>query len=127
MLLTTLQSKVSQEKLKYIVIMLFFSGYASPPPIGFDKVVEKVIVDASVNSALLNNSLPVRQPRYGSSEFKQFFIILSRALLFSRRDWVSFFIKNNSKQIYCFVLLDFDVPAIICSYSCRVFNWGLIF
>lgn len=29
-----------------------------------------------------------QQPRYGTSELQQFFIILRRALLFSRRDWV---------------------------------------
>lgn len=28
------------------------------------------------------------QPRYGNSELNQFFIILKRTLLFSRRDWV---------------------------------------
>lgn len=42
-----------------------------------------------VTSTLLENAIPVKQPRYGNSELQQFFIILRRALLFSRRDWVS--------------------------------------
>lgn len=43
----------------------------------------------NVDTSLLDNSLSVKQPRYGNSEIKQFFIILKRTLLFSRRDWVS--------------------------------------
>lgn len=44
-----------------------------------------------VNSTLLENAIPVKQPRYGNTELQQFFIILRRSLLFSRRDWVSSF------------------------------------
>lgn len=42
----------------------------------------------SATTALLEDSLPLRQKRYGTSEFKQFWIVLKRTLLFSRRDWV---------------------------------------
>lgn len=52
------------------------------PPVDVEK-------QENVDSALLDTSLPVKQPRYGNSEIKQFFIILKRTLLFSRRDWVS--------------------------------------
>lgn len=51
----------------------------------------KDVEKANVNSALLTNVAMVKQPRYGNSEMQQFFIILKRALLFSRRDWVSKF------------------------------------
>ncbi|XP_023026989.1 ATP-binding cassette sub-family G member 1 [Leptinotarsa decemlineata] len=47
----------------------------------------------NVNSALLNNAMPVKQPRYGNSEFQQFFIILKRALLFSMRDWTLMYLR----------------------------------
>lgn len=52
-------------------------------------IVDKDIEKANVDTALLGSSEPVKQPRYGTSEFNQFLVILSRALLFSRRDWVS--------------------------------------
>lgn len=64
-------------------IPIFLSDMPVPPPIT-TQYPEKVNAD----TALLENTIPVRQPRYGNSEFQQFFIILSRALLFSRRDWV---------------------------------------
>lgn len=37
---------------------------------------------------LLKNGLPSSQRRYATSEFVQFWIVLKRTLLFSRRDWV---------------------------------------
>lgn len=41
------------------------------------------------DSTLLEQDLKTtQQPRYGTSEFRQFLIILKRALLFSKRDWV---------------------------------------
>lgn len=51
--------------------------------------VEKDVEKETADSALLDNALPIDQPRYGNTELQQFFIILKRALLFSRRDWVS--------------------------------------
>lgn len=42
----------------------------------------------NVQTALLENVSLEPQPRYGNSEINQFFIILGRTLLFSRRDWV---------------------------------------
>lgn len=38
--------------------------------------------------SLLKNGLPSKQQRYATSEFSQFWIVLKRTLLFSRRDWV---------------------------------------
>lgn len=38
--------------------------------------------------ALLDDSIVVTPERYPTSEWMQFYIILKRALLFSRRDWV---------------------------------------
>jgi len=40
---------------------------------------------------LLKNGLPSSQQRYATSEFAQFWIVLRRTLLFSRRDWVCFY------------------------------------
>lgn len=42
----------------------------------------------NANVALLDESIAVTPERYPTSELLQFYIILKRALLFSRRDWV---------------------------------------
>lgn len=65
-----------------------------------EKTVKDNVGDANYEKdnaadALLNESETTKQPRYGNSEIQQFFIVLKRALLFSRRDWVSNFCKNN--------------------------------
>lgn len=65
----------------YLLLYMIYLLLAAVVPIEGDKV-------ENVDSALLDTSLPIKQPRYGNSEFRQFFIILKRALLFSRRDWV---------------------------------------
>lgn len=60
-----------------------------------DKVIKENVGDGEVDKenvedALLDEGVPAtKQPRYGNSEIQQFFIVLNRALLFSRRDWVS--------------------------------------
>jgi hypothetical protein len=53
-------------------------------------VVISVDIDKkdNTNVALLDESIIVTSERYPISEFSQFYIILKRALLFSRRDWV---------------------------------------
>ncbi|KAJ3631279.1 hypothetical protein MTP99_012417 [Tenebrio molitor] len=74
----------------------------NPPPLaplGYEKV--------NVDTALLENSIPVRQPRYGNSEFQQFFIILSRALLFSRRDWTLMYLR-----LFAHILVGFLIGAL---------------
>nr|CAH7713121.1 unnamed protein product [Callosobruchus chinensis] len=67
------------------------------------KDVEKV----DVSSALLENSIPVKQPRYGNSELQQFFIILKRALLFSRRDWTLMYLR-----LFAHILVGFLIGAL---------------
>lgn len=54
-----------------------------------DTVGDVNIEKDNADAALLNESEATKQPRYGNSEIQQFFIVLKRALLFSRRDWVS--------------------------------------
>lgn len=39
--------------------------------------------------ALLDDTIVVAPERYPTSEYRQFWIVLKRTLLFSRRDWVS--------------------------------------
>lgn len=56
----------------------------------------KDVEKPNVESALLDNPVNVKQPRYGNSELQQFFIVLKRALLFSRRDWVRSSTINSS-------------------------------
>ena len=54
----------------------------------------------NVNTSLLDETLVVTPERYPTSEFTQFWIVLKRTLLFSRRDWVGIqfeqlFAKHN--------------------------------
>ena len=51
-------------------------------------VESEKLSDNPSTALLLDNDLGVNPKRYATSEFKQFWIILKRALLFSRRDWV---------------------------------------
>lgn len=44
--------------------------------------------NAEEADTLLKNGLPCSQQRYATSEWTQFWIVLKRTLLFSRRDWV---------------------------------------
>ncbi|XP_018319945.1 ATP-binding cassette sub-family G member 4 isoform X2 [Agrilus planipennis] len=48
--------------------------------------------NTNVETSLLEETI-VQQPRYGNSELNQFFIILKRALLFSRRDWTLMYLR----------------------------------
>lgn len=45
----------------------------------------------NVETALLDETMAVTPTRYPTSELKQFWVVLKRTLLFSRRDWVSNF------------------------------------
>ncbi|KAI2474082.1 ATP-binding cassette subfamily G member 4 [Diabrotica virgifera virgifera] len=67
----------------------------------------KDVEKANVDSALLNTSVVVKQPRYGNSEFQQFFIILKRALLFSRRDWTLMYLR-----LFAHILVGFLIGAL---------------
>jgi hypothetical protein len=80
----------------------------------------------TVTSSLLNPSVDVKESskRYETSELHQFWIILKRALLFSRRDWVSLSAPNSVIGFHLSTLLsDFDVPAFVCPYFGWIFDW----
>ncbi|XP_044747965.1 ATP-binding cassette sub-family G member 4 isoform X1 [Coccinella septempunctata] len=79
---------------------------SSQPAYGFnenvllEKKVDKSVApianekeNATVETTLLDEVVPKNQPRYGNSELQQFFIILNRALLFSRRDWTLMYLR----------------------------------
>lgn len=55
-----------------------------------DAVAISVDTDKKDNASvtLLEDSIAVTPERYPTSEWMQFYIILRRAFLFSRRDWV---------------------------------------
>ncbi|CAH1173556.1 unnamed protein product [Phaedon cochleariae] len=65
------------------------------------------IEKANVDSALLDYSAHWKQPRYGNSELQQFFIILRRALLFSRRDWTLMYLR-----LFAHLLVGFLIGAL---------------
>ncbi|XP_014213278.1 ATP-binding cassette sub-family G member 4 [Copidosoma floridanum] len=47
----------------------------------------------NVTTSLLDDSLEATPERYPTSEFKQFWIVLKRTLLFSRRDWTLMYLR----------------------------------
>lgn len=53
----------------------------------------------NVTTTLLENALPSSQRRYATSELTQFFIVLKRTLLFSRRDWVSYTVPYLNQHL----------------------------
>lgn len=74
----------------------------------------------NIDSALLDNSLSVKQPRYGNSEWKQFFIILKRTLLFSRRDWVSL---KSLFRFYYLITNEFFFFRLLCICDYLLIYW----
>lgn len=82
------------------------------------------------NAALLAapGEIPISPQRYPTSEFHQFWIVLKRTLLFSRRDWVGFLINGNQFSelfmlIHALLFSDINVPPIICSHIGRISDW----
>lgn len=49
--------------------------------------------DNDPSKALLNSSALISKKRYATSEWRQFWIVLNRALLFSRRDWTLMYLR----------------------------------
>lgn len=67
-----------------------------PPADGVVIPIEPLTMDsekAGVNSVLIDGSFPKSQKRYGTSELNQFWIVLKRTLLFSRRDWTLMYLR----------------------------------
>lgn len=60
-----------------------------------------------VTSTLLDDSLPTSQKRYGTSELNQFWIVLKRTLLFSRRDWTLMYLR-----LFAHILVGFLIGAL---------------
>ncbi|XP_073989093.1 ATP-binding cassette sub-family G member 4 isoform X2 [Rhodnius prolixus] len=60
-----------------------------------------------VTSTLLDKSLTADQKRYGTSEWNQFWIVLKRTLLFSRRDWTLMYLR-----LFAHILVGFLIGAL---------------
>lgn len=61
----------------------------------------------SATTALLDTGLPNSTKRYGTSEWKQFWIVLQRTLLFSRRDWTLMYLR-----LFAHILVGFLIGAL---------------
>ncbi|XP_035721419.1 ATP-binding cassette sub-family G member 4-like isoform X1 [Vespa mandarinia] len=61
----------------------------------------------NVNAALLDNTIIVTPERYPTSEFVQFWIVLKRTLLFSRRDWTLMYLR-----LFAHILVGFLISAL---------------
>lgn len=64
---------------------------------------------SNAETPFLESSLPnlAVQKRYGNSEFNQFFIILKRTLLFSRRDWTLMYLR-----LFAHILVGFLIGGL---------------
>ncbi|XP_011340915.1 ATP-binding cassette sub-family G member 4 isoform X2 [Ooceraea biroi] len=58
----------------------------------------------NVNVALLDDSIVVTPERYPTSEWTQFYIVLKRALLFSRRDWTLMYLRLFAHLLVAFLI-----------------------
>jgi hypothetical protein len=72
-----------------VIFIADATGGAVPPSvvIPVDLTVSEKASD-NVRTALLDTGFVASPRRYPISEFTQFWIVLKRTLLFSRRDWV---------------------------------------
>ncbi|KAL2732543.1 ATP-binding cassette sub-family G member 1 isoform X1 [Vespula maculifrons] len=61
----------------------------------------------NVKTALLDNTIIVTPERYPISEIVQFWIVLKRALLFSRRDWTLMYLR-----LFAHILVGFLISAL---------------
>lgn len=87
--------------------------------------------EPDTNTALLCEETGNLSPeRYPTSEFHQFWVVLKRTLLFSRRDWVSFLSVNYiglSNYFNAFYLNpDTHVLAIVCSCVGWSLDWSIV-
>uniref|UniRef100_A0A8D8ZVH1 ATP-binding cassette sub-family G member 1 n=1 Tax=Cacopsylla melanoneura TaxID=428564 RepID=A0A8D8ZVH1_9HEMI len=80
---------------------------SSPVVISVDLSGEADKDKDQVTTALLENALPSGQRRYATSELKQFFIVLKRTLLFSRRDWTLMYLR-----LFAHILVGFLIGAL---------------
>ncbi|XP_020294982.1 ATP-binding cassette sub-family G member 4 isoform X2 [Pseudomyrmex gracilis] len=94
---SNLEEKFSEEKLTEIANGKLITSYTANDITkeAMDIAIPIDTLDKKDNAdmALLEDSIAVTPERYPVSEFKQFFIILKRALLFSRRDWTLMYLR----------------------------------
>ncbi|XP_025986553.1 ATP-binding cassette sub-family G member 1 isoform X2 [Solenopsis invicta] len=94
--ISNLEEKFSEEKSNEISNGKLIPSYATND-IAKQALDVAISVDSdkkdNANIALLDESIVVTPERYPISEFKQFYIILKRALLFSRRDWTLMYLR----------------------------------
>lgn len=79
-------------------------------------------------TALLSEEAGKLSPeRYPTSEFHQFWVVLKRTLLFSRRDWVSWlFVVALKFLLISALFLDAHVPSVVCSRLGWILDWRLV-
>ncbi|XP_011252163.1 ATP-binding cassette sub-family G member 4 isoform X2 [Camponotus floridanus] len=91
-----LEEKFAEQKLNEISNEKLISGYAMND-IAKQAMEVAIPVDSdkkdNASMALLDESIAITPERYPTSEWLQFYIILKRALLFSRRDWTLMYLR----------------------------------
>lgn len=74
---------------------------------GVDDSLELKVEEPSNTTALLNDEVILSPERYPTSEFHQFWTVLKRTLLFSRRDWTLMYLR-----LFAHVLVGFLIGAL---------------
>lgn len=70
-------------------------------------VLQMDIKQDNVDVALLDNGLAISPERYPTSEWLQFWVVLKRTLLFSRRDWTLMYLR-----LFAHILVGFLIGAL---------------
>ncbi|KAH0951022.1 hypothetical protein HN011_009710 [Eciton burchellii] len=106
--ISNLEEKFPQDRQNEISNGKFISDYATND-IAKQNVTIPIETDKkdNANVALLDDSITVTPERYPISEWAQFYIILKRALLFSRRDWTLMYLR-----LFAHILVAFLISAL---------------
>lgn len=92
--ISNLQEKFQEDKAKEInnkgIIPVFATNDIAKQEVAIPMDVEK---KDNADVALLDDSIVVTPERYPTSECQQFWIVLKRTLLFSRRDWTLMYLR----------------------------------
>ncbi|KAK9293492.1 hypothetical protein QLX08_011582 [Tetragonisca angustula] len=90
--LSNLEEKFQEDKVKKIDNKGIIPAYATNDIMKQDTVIDMEKKD-NAEVALLDDSIIITPERYPTSECQQFWIVLKRTLLFSRRDWTLMYLR----------------------------------
>ncbi|XP_066594327.1 ATP-binding cassette subfamily G member 4 isoform X3 [Prorops nasuta] len=106
---SNLEDKFAESKKSEVKNGNILPGYATNDIVKQAEIAIPIDLEKKDNAstALLDDSIAVTPERYPTSEFLQFWIILKRTLLFSRRDWTLMYLR-----LFAHILVGFLIGAL---------------